>query len=509
LLALGLPGIVHSGAVEEDLNLSLKDCILRAMRDNLQVAVEVYNPEIADASLVQAREQFLPSLDLTFGNSRNENPSYWWIQGSETVISRFRNYSLALRQKIPTGGDLSVSMEGYRSETNEAFQLINPRFGSTLRFDFNQPLLKDFGFKISRRDILIARNNLDISRHQFRTVLMDTLYQVQEAYWNLVFAIEDFRVKRQSLDLARDLLAKNRKEVEVGKLAPLEILNAEAVVASREADILQAETLVRKQEDRLKMLLNMTAGDEPAPMRILPGESPRFERREVSFEAAVREAMRNRPDLKVWEKTVETRELDLSVARNRLLPDLSFNLSYWSPGISGDRVLYLNDDPFSGIVVGSEESGGGEALDDALRLLYNNWSVGLTLSIPLSSVITRAEFVRARMELDKSRVERENSRRQVLLEVRDAVRDVETNAKRVDAYRVSRDFSEKRLAGEVKKLNVGLTTNYFVLQFQEDLANARSLEIKALIDYNLALARLEKATGVSLESHSIRVGDFF
>jgi outer membrane protein TolC len=510
LLLILVAGMNPIRAGEEgNLVLTLEDCILRAMRDNLQVAVEVYNPEIAGADLTQATEQFLPSLEFSMGKNHSESPSYWWIQGSETVISRYRDYSLAVTQKIPTGGSFSVSLEGYRSQTNEAFQLINPRFGSTLRFDFTQPLLKDFGFKISRKDILIARNNLEISRNQFRGVLMDMVYRVQEAYWNLVYAIEDVRVKRQSLQLARDLLTKNRKAVEFGKMAPLEILNAEAEVASREADILQAETLIRKQEDLLKTLLNLSVMDDAERNRILPSESPGFIRREISFEAAVEAALHNRPDLIVSDRKVETREINMSSARNRLLPDLSLNLSYWSPGISGDRILYLNDNPYTGVVVGTEKGASGTSLGDALRLLYNNWSVGLTLSFPLGNVLTRAEYVRARMELEQSRVEREDGRRQVLLEVRDAVRDVETNAKRVEAYRVSRELAEKRLEAEVKKFDVGLTTNYFVLQYQEELANARSLEIKALVDYNLALARLDKATGVCLEAHAIQVADFF
>jgi len=451
----------------------------------------------------------MPSFDLTLGNQRTENPSYWWLQGAETVISRYRDYSLAMNQQIPTGGSFSVSLNSYRSQTNESFQLINPRYGSTLQFDFKQPLLKDFGFKISRKDILIARNNLDISHHQFRSVLMDTIYQVQEAYWNLVYVNEDLKVKQQSLQLARDLLAKNRREVEVGKLAPLEILNAEAVVASREADILQAETLIRKQEDQLKLLLNLTPGEEEASLRVIPSDQPDFTGRQVAFETAVREALKNRPDLKVSTRTVETRELNLSVARNQLLPDLSLNLSYWSPGISGDRVLYLDDNPFTGVVVGTQAGGAGDSLRDALKLLYNNWSVGVTLSLPLSNVLTKAGYVKARMELEQSRVEQEEARRRILLEVRDAVRDVETNVKRVQAYRIASELAERRLQAEVKKLNVGLTTNYFVLQFQEELGNARSLEIKALIDYNLALARLEKTTGLSLDTNAVQVRDYF
>ncbi|MFQ6108919.1 MAG: TolC family protein [Candidatus Aminicenantales bacterium] len=487
---------------EEQVSLSLEECIVKALENNLQIAVERYSPEIADAALVQAKELFIPRFDLSYGTQDTETPSYWWIQGAETVKSKYRDYSVSLVQQIPTGGSFSLSLSSYKSDTNQAFQLINPRFGSTLRFDFTQPLLRGFGFKVSRREIIIARNNLDISQQQFKSIIMDTIYRVQEAYWNLVYAIEDYNVKSQSLKLARDLLAKNRKEVEVGKLAEIEILNAEAVVASREADMLQAEALIRMYEDLLKNIINIS--EEEVPLRVVPADKPTFVRKEISLEEAVAEAFERRPDLKMKKTDIETRELNLSVARNQMLPGLDLTLSYWSPGISGDRLLYLNNNPLTGVVVGKQQGSAEDSLRDALNLLYNNWSISLTLSVPLSSVFTRAEYARARMELEKSQVELQNLEKQALLEVRNAVRDIETSAKRVDAYRVARELAEKRLEAEEKKLDVGLTTNYFVLQYQEELANARSLELKALVDYNLAWARLEKVLGTSLARRNIK-----
>ena len=191
-----------------------------------------------------------------------------------------------------------------------------------------------------------------------------------------------------------------------------------------------------------------------------------------------------------------------------MLPGLNFNLSYWSPGLSGDRLLYSGDNPFSGIVIGKEAGSATDSLRDALKLLYKNWSVSLTLSLPLSNLLTRADYVKARMELEKSQLELKNIEKQSLLEVKDAVREIETSAKRVNAYRLARELAEKRLEAEEKKLNVGLTTNYFVLQFQEELANARSMELKALVDNNLAWAKLEKALGISLDKRNIKISQF-
>ncbi len=492
---------------DKALSFSLEDCIVKALKDNLNVAVEVYNPDLADASLTKAKEFFLPRLDLGFGNERTENPSYWWLEQADVVVRKYNDYSVSLVQQIPTGGNFTLGLTGYKSDTTAGFQIMNPTYGNTLRFNFTQPLLKGFGFNVSRREIIVARNNLDISVNQFQSVLMDTIYKVQEAYWNLVYSIEDYKVKQQSLQLARDLLAKNKKEVEVGKIAPIEILNAEAVVASREADILQAEALTRRNEDVLRDLLYLTEEGEMSTKRIVPLDKPSFIRKDISLDEALKEALEKRPELRMKKINIETNELNMGVAKNQMLPGLDLQLSYWSPGLAGDRLIYPDGDPFQG-AIGKEEGSPADSIRDAFKLLYDNWTIGLTLSIPLSSFTSRADYVRAKMELEKSQLELENIEKQIFLDVKNAVRDIETNAKRVQAYRLARELAEERLEAEVKKLNVGLTTNYFVLQYQEGLERERSLELKSLIDYNLAWARLEKAVGSSLEKRNIKISQF-
>lgn len=492
---------------EEVLSLTLEECVIKALKDNLNVAVEVINPELADTSVTRAKEVFMPRLDIGFGNQRIANPSSWWLEQADTVINKDLNYSATLVQQIPTGGNFSLSLNNNRYETNSGFQVINPRYGSTLRFGLTQPLLKNFGFKVSRREIIVAQNNLDISINQFEKTLIDTIYSVEEAYWYLVYAIEDYKVKQQSLQLARDLLAKNKKEVEVGKLAEIEILNAEAVVASRDADILQAEALVLRREDVLKDLLNISEDEELPPKRIIPLDRPSFIQKEVSLEEALRIALEKSPDLKMKKKTLETNELDLKVAKNQLLPGLDLEFSYWSPGLSGTEIVFDPLNPF-GPPIGTIEHPASDALKDAIGFKYNNWSVGLTLSLPLSSFTTKADYARAKMEIEKSQLELVNLEKQVFLEVRNAVRDVDTNFKRVQAYRVSRELAQKRLEAEVKKLDVGLTTNYFVLQYQEELARERSLELNSLVSYILSVAQLEKVLGTSLEKRNIVTSQF-
>lgn len=490
---------------EGDLSLSLEDCIIKALENNLRVAVEVINPGLAEMSITRAKEIFMPRFDLNLGIRSTESPSYWFLDASGTSITKSSDYSVAVVKRISSGGNLSLSLTGYKSDTNQLFQLINPRYGNTLQIDFSQPLLRDFGYKVNRREILVAQNNLDISQRQFESVLMETIYNVQDAYWNLVYAIENYNVTEHSLRLAQDLLAKNKKEVEVGKLAEIEILNAEAVVASREADVLQAETLIRKNEDGLKIILNILEVEEIEPKKIIPLDRPSFEKQSISLTGAIRTALSNRPDLTMSRRTINTKELNLSGAKNQLLPGLDLQLSYWSPGISGDRLLYLDDNPFLGVVIGTEEKNAWNSLWDAFKLKHSNWSINLTLSVPISNFLTKANFIVAQMELEQSFLELQNREKQVLLDVRNAVRDIESLAKRYTALKIASRHALKRLEAEEKKLNVGLSTNYFVLQYQEELANTKSREIKTLVDYNLALARMENVLGTSLAMRNIKI----
>lgn len=503
LLVLGLSSGPAAGQDRKEIPLSLEESIVKALKNNLNVAVEVLGPELASANLSRAKETFLPRFEADFGSQRSESPSTWWLQGSTTSISENLDYSAGLSQLLPTGGTLALSYSSLRSETNQLFSLINPYFRSALNFSLTQPLLRNFGPRMARREIRIAQQSLDLSRTQLRSALLQTVYAVEEAYWNLVYAAENLKVKQKSLKLGRDLLAKTKKEVEVGQTAPIEVLNAEATVAQREADILQAEALVKRCEELLRAAINIEAETPGEPVSVVPTDTPAFKPVRISYEEALRQALDRRPEVDAAKTTIETKRIGFSAARNQLLPQLDVRLSYFSPGVSGDRLLYLNDDPFTGVIVGKVEGSSWDALRDATKFLYENWSIGLTLSIPLGDIVRKSAYAAARVDLEQAEARLKLQEQQIALEVSDAVRSLETDAKRVEAYRIARELAEKRLEAEMKKLSVGMTTNYFVLQYQEALANAQSMEIKALVDHNLSVARIERVTGASLDNRNI------
>jgi outer membrane protein TolC len=412
-----------------------------------------------------------------------------------------------LNQLIPTGGIFSLSLRSYKNDTNRSFQTINPRYGSTLNFSFSQPLLKNFGFRMNRREIIIAKNNREISEHEFHQTLLETVYRVEEAYWMLAYSIEDLKVKRQSLQLARDLLEENKRKIEVGTMPPIEIYTAESEVANREADILQSDRLVKNYQDRLKKILNLPILEEGEPTEIIPSDRPDFERKVISIEEALATALANRPDLKATKVNLQTREFNLSYAKNQLLPDLSLQASYWSPGISGTQILYLDNNPLTRVVVGTVPGAAADALKDAFKFRYNNWSIGLILDIPLSTVFTRAQHAEAKLSLEQAQLRLKDQEQEIFLEIKTSVRDVEINYERVQAYRAARELAEKKLEAEQEKFRVGKSTNFFLLQYQRDVSDARTAELRSAVDYILSLARLDRALGTTLETKNIRFSD--
>ena len=507
LLVLALAVSLWSQQTEKQ--LSLDDCIIGALKNNLGLAVEVYNPQLADISVIQAKEKFVPSLYLGYNKQETNQPSFSWIDAATQVEVQSSDYYGQLTQEIPTGGNFQLTLYSYQTETTANFQTINPRFGSQIRFDITQPLLKDFGFKVSQREIIIAKNNTAISEIQLKQTLLDTIYSVEEAYWNFVGSIEYYKVMQQSLKLAQDLLEKNTREAEVGMLAPIEILTARSEVARREADILQAESLIRSTEDQLKTILNLSSKADIDLTKIVPTDTPTFERRDVSLEEALSMGLQLRPDLQSIRTDLKNKDLDLGYAKNQLLPELNVQASFWSPGLSGTQLLYEDGNPLTGNVIGSVPGKSSDALQDAFKFKYKNWTIGLTLSVPITSIVTRAQYAQARVSLEQAQVNLQNQEQQAFLEIRNAVRDVQTNYKQVQAYKLARELAQEKLEAEQKKLRVGMATNYEVLLHQRDLADAQSSELRAVIDYNLALAALDKALGMTLEKKNIKMTEIW
>ncbi len=508
ILALALLGVPAIGQEKRpELTLTLEDSIVRALRNNLNVAAEVINPGLASAQVSLAKQMYTPTVMLDWGRDRYEQLSTWSLQQAGTYINKGSNLSTSVVQRIPFGGTFQASLSYDRSESNQLFQNYNPSYTSRLNFVLTQPLLKNFGWTVSRREIVVAQNSFAASRSQFKTVLIDTVYNVEAAYWNLVYTVENLKTLQQALESGRDLLAKTKREVQVGTKAPIEVLNAETTVATREAGILQAEASVKRNQDQLRTLLNLGIDAAALAQDIVPSDLPAFKPYSITFEEAYTRALARRPDLETARSTIATKAVNYRYAKNQRLPQLDLQLIKASPGISGRQYIYDPANPF-GDPIGVVEGSASQAFKDSFKFLYNNWTAGVTLTIPFGDVVGKAGYAYAKLDLEQAQARLKTQEQQIFLEVSDAIRSLETAAKSVDAYRIARELAEKQLEAEMKKLNVGMSTNYFVLTYQDALATARSSELRALVEYNLALANIAKVTGSTLEERDITLTDY-
>jgi len=491
------------------LQLSLEECIIKALKDNLGVAIQVLGPEISSEGVSRAQEKYIPTLSLSASSRNTENATYSYLDAQQdSTIDKTQNFTfLSASQSVPTGGTFSIDFTGYKTSTNRTGQTINPRYGTTLRFNFNQPLLKNFGIKMSRREILVAVNNLGISEEQLRQTLTNTVYEVESAYWNLVYSIENLEVRRQSLKLAQDLLEKNQRSVEVGTMAPMDVLSARAEVATREADIIQAEAEVESRSDQLRMLLNLPDEGEGAVTAVLPKDTPTFEEKSFDLDEALALAIQNRTDLAIGRIGLKNEELNLSYAKNQALPELNLSASFYSPGIDGTQLIY-DGNPILGNIIDTIPGDMSGAIKQTTQFKYPNWNIGLTLSVPLANIFSNASLAQARLNMRQAMLELEQQKQQVYLEIKNAVRSVEANFKRIRAYTTARELADQKLAAEEEKRRVGLSTNYMVLQMQRDLASARISELNAIIAYNVSLAALERSMGTNLKSRNVTVGEY-
>jgi outer membrane protein TolC len=355
-------------------------------------------------------------------------------------------------------------------------------FIGTVELRANQPLLRNFGVTVTRSRILIAQNNLSISREEFRQQVIVVTSRVQQSYWDLVFRRQDLEVRRQQLALAERLLEQIRRQVAVGTLAPIEVLQAETNIARTRERIITAENAVRSAEDRLKRVMNLSLIGESADAEVLPTDVPVYDTPTLDPDEQIRQALTHRPELLQAKLALENQNIALVVDKNLLLPVLDLQASL--------RFNALDED--------FDKSFGEFDLRDRYR-----WEAGLNFRYPLANRRAKGRVEQSRLAIRQQILRIKNLEENIMVEVRAAARDVLTNAQRVQATRTASRLAEKQLEAEEKKLQVGLATVFTVLDFQEDLAVERSNEINALTEYLRALVRLEEVKGTLLQSFNI------
>jgi outer membrane protein len=471
--------------------LSLDDAVKLALENNLGLQVQRITPQVQDAAITLSRSVWTPTLSGSMSTSKRNSPVSSFFSGAQDklVNDSFSSEVSASQLLEKGGGNASVTWDTSRTKSNSAYNSPNPSLGANLTFSFTQPLLKNFKIDSSRQQLIVSKANRDISDFDLRQSVLTTVRTVKYAYWNLKAAHNSLAVAKQSLDLAKESLRNNRTRVDVGTMAPIDIVEAEAEVARREEAVIVAEGTVARAADSLRTLIFAQDMPDFWKVAIDPTEPAVQERRVVETEAAVKTALEKRTDLQAARKNLDVANSNITYYHNQSLPDLSAVLSYGQSGQGGTKKNFGSGFPPE--VLDQIEEGYGKTLSRMIKPDYNNWSIGLQVTYPLGTSSAEANAARSKLLKHQQELQLRQLELQVTTSVRDVARQVDTNWKRYEATVATRKLMERRLQSEQKKFAAGLSTNYLVFQAQRDLADAQYSELVATLDYNKSLVDFE------------------
>ncbi len=495
-LILSLPAV----NIADEKVLSLDEVISRAVTENLDVKVEALNPKIKEAMWLGEKSLFDTYFTLDLKTESSDSPqSSSFLSGGSIVKTDTDTISFGANQTLFTGTKLNFSLYDTRRENNVSINDLNPYASVWASLSFEQPLLKGFGIKNTKKSILVASNNRTISEAQFKLKVINTVSSAVQSYWNLIYFREDFEVKKQSLKLAEDLLEHTKIRVDVGVLPPIEIAQAEAGVASRKEAVIVAGNYVQQMEDALCQLLNYPVDDSVWKKDIVPKDKPDIQQIEISLESSTKLALNNRIELKNAGLMLQNSKLDVDFYRNNKLPSLSLQGSLAYAGLGGDR---YSKDWLTGQTI-YEQGSFSDAYTQIGNRDYKTWSIGISVSYPLFNRSAKSAYQTSRLGFQQKEFYYQQTEQMIRVEIRNAVRQLETDSNRIEAAKASRELQEKKLEAEEERYRNGLSTSYNVLDFQEDLSLAQTAELRAIVDYNKSKVALEQAQGTLLESLGI------
>ena len=360
------------------------------------------------------------------------------------------------------------------------------------------------GFRIdaTRQQLQVTKLNRDISDVQLRATITNILSNVRNAYWDYVYAMQAVEVVRQSLDLANKLVQDNQTRVQVGTMAPIDVVQAQSEAATRQQALVTAQSTKQTTELALKRLIVAGTEDPNWSAAIDPTDRPDFNPQPVDIEAAVRRALSERTDLAVAKKNVEANDVTVKYLTDQTLPQADVVTNYGLVGLGGSQLLTAGTG-VNRTVVGALPGGYGDALSSLFRSRYPRWTVTLNFSYPLGLSSQEASVARARVQLNQVNAQLKQMELQIATEVTNAALTSQSNAQAVQAAQAARELSQRKLEAEQSKFEVGMSTNYFVVQAQRDLSDAQNSELRTVLNYRKSLVELERLQQTTLQSLNV------
>ncbi|MGH9940950.1 MAG: TolC family protein [Pyrinomonadaceae bacterium] len=542
--ATPLPAVNRVGVdVADQRPLSLREAIALALKNGKDIEVARDNVRIAEFDLAAARGVYEPRLFTQAFYERIETPAASFLSGSSGSSVSQQGFAGLLRFEGLSpkwGGNYRAEFSNSRQTTDSRFSALNPQFPTSLTLSYTQPLLRGRGFDQSRRVIEIAKKNLSLTDAQFRQRAIETITTVQRAYWDLVFSLRNLQVQRDTVRDARTQLEHNRRMVAEGVLAPIDVVAAEAQVASFEQNVYAALDDANRAENALK---NQIAEDREADIwnvSLVPtdaadvGQAP-----PVELTTAMETALRSRPELQQSDVARAINEIEQRFAREQTRPQVDLVASYAATGLAGALVTSDGTNPFSAsseqlrqqinqitarinqlspgevlplvpappaqtlpdVLVG----GYGQSLANLAANRFNTVRVGVAINLPLKNRTAREQLGRTLVEGNRIKTQREQLEQLIQVEVRNALQATRTADARLRAATAQRAAAEQQYQSEQRKFEAAQSTFFLVLERQTALASARAGEVRAQTELNKAFAELHRATGNALEAQQVQV----
>jgi outer membrane protein TolC len=501
------PVATAAGDTRPVVRLTLDEAVAFALERNLDIAVQRLNPEINDIAIASISSVYHPSLTSTVGpQNTTVLPVNQTSVATGGIVPRNKTMILngGVAQQIPWGGGaFTASLTNFRRESTINNNLFNPLFQSNWNFAYVQPLMRNFRIDSTRQQLQVTKLNRDVSDVQLRSTIINTLSNVRNAYWDYVFAVQAVEVAQQSLDLASKLVQDNQTRVEIGTMAPIDVVQAQSEQATRRQALVAAQSTRRTAELTLKRLIVAGTGDPNWTAAIDPVDRPDFQPQTIDIEAAVRRALDERTDIAIAKKTVEANDVTLKLLVDQLKPQIDLQTSYGLQGLGGTQFVR------SGVIGAPPTSEIPGGLSDTFSSLFANryptWAAQLVMSYPLGVSTQKANAARGRVQLTQVQAQLRQVELQIATDVTNAAVTAQSNAESVQAAQAARELAQKKLEAEQSKFEVGMSTNYFVVQAQRDLSDAQNSELRTILNHRKSLVELERLQQTTLQNLNISV----
>jgi len=548
--------LIHDGKLE----LSMQEAVELALENSMDIVVQRYNPWFADTGILKAKAGGFGGATPggVFGGSSANNPLLNFdpvvttvltlddrkspinnplTSGTGTGVSSLAAlathtsiFNVQYAQGFATGTTFFTAWDNTRNSASLSANLFNPSVQSTIFAGFQQQLLNGFGRSVGTRNIRIAKNNRRIADWAFTQQAITTVTNTIAAYWELVFARENVKVQQQAVTVAEKLYNDNKKQLEIGTMAPLDVTRAESELATNRQNLIVAQTLQLQDQQALK---NAISKNPLAPnfvnVEVIPTDLPsRPEAIEApTFEEAVKEAFAKRPELQEEALNLLNSEIDLKATRNALLPTATLTAQYSSVGLAGNQakfttatvagapVVDANGNPVPGDFLpstrftpnGIASAGFGDALSSAFHNNFPDYQVSLNVQIPIRNRSAQADNQRAILTQRWLEAQLQQLKNAAMLDVRNTYIALTQDRAQVDAASKARELQQQTFDAEQKKYALGASTVYLVIQTQRDLINAQGTELRALANLAEAKANYERAVGRTLEVNRVTIAD--